>query len=238
MRDAQGWPDDRSESPGTLGASRRTVTRGLAWTAPVVLTSVTAPAYATSLPCLQGQASLTNPGSSTVVTALAFPPSSVTALVTYTAQPWVDQTPGDTGQVRTTALPTGTQWSYVKLHHPEGADTGDTVTMTISFSEPVENLALRITNIDKVTGDFIDTVIVSPATFEATLGPRVSWTGLATDGFKATEEGEISSDLGDVNLIWPDPLQLVQITLRAADVDNASFTGQYVGVGIISFDNC
>ncbi len=31
---------------GTLGVTRRTVTRGLAWTAPVVLTAVTAPAYA------------------------------------------------------------------------------------------------------------------------------------------------------------------------------------------------
>jgi hypothetical protein len=210
----------------------------MAWTAPVVLTAVAAPAYATSLPCWQGQALLTNPRSDTVVTALTFPPSLVKATVTYAAQAWQDQTPGDTGWVRSTAFPAGNQWNYIKLHHPEGMDTGDTVTMTILFSEPVKNLTLRVTNIDKVTGDFIDEVIVSPATFEALLGPRVSWTGQVTDGFKATEEGAITSDQGDVSLVWKHELQQVQITLRAADEDNASFLGQYVGVGLIGFNNC
>jgi hypothetical protein len=219
----------------TKRLSRRTLAKGAAWTAPVVLTAVAAPAYASSLPCLKGQALLSNPGSDAVVTTLAFPPSLVTAAVTYSAQAWQDQTPGDTGQVRSTEFPGGTQWNYVTLRHPEGADTGDTVTMTISFSQPVQNLTLRVTNIDKVTGDFIDEIVVGPATFEATVGPRVSLSG---GGFKATAEGAITSNQGDVTLFWSAPVQQVHITLRAADDDNASFDGQYVGVGLIGFDNC
>ena len=55
MRTTQDSPSSQIASRSTLGVSRRTVTRGLAWTAPVVLTSVTAPAYASSLPCQQGR---------------------------------------------------------------------------------------------------------------------------------------------------------------------------------------
>ncbi len=45
--------------------------------------------------------------------------------------------------------------------------------MTINFSVPVKKLSLRITDIDKATGEdsFTDEVIVSPATFEASTGP-------------------------------------------------------------------
>ena len=218
-----------------LSISRRTVTRGMAWTAPVVLAAVAAPAYATSLACLQGEAVLINPGSDAVVTVLTFPPSLVTAAVTYSAQAWLDQTPGDTGQVRRTEFPEGGQWNYIKLRHPEGADTDDTVTMTITFSVPVKNLTLRITNIDQVTGDFIDEVTVVPPPTTATTGPRV---GLSAGGFRATTEGAITSAEGNANLLWSTSVQQVQITLRAADEENASFEGQYVGVGVIGFDNC
>ena len=229
-----------SQGPiGTLGVTRRTVTRGLAWTAPVVLTAVTVPAYASSLPCQQGKALLTNPGSNEVVTVLTFPPSSVTALVTYSAQAWFDQTPLETGQVRTTAFPAGEQLDYIKLQHDVGPTQDDTVTMTINFSVPVKQLSLRITDIDKVTGDvpdtFTDEVIVRPATYEATHGTRIG-TGQA-GGFVATVEGDISTSAGDVRLFWPDELQQVPITLLAAE-DGSDLPGQHIGVGDFAFNNC
>ena len=227
-----------SSSPSSLRATRRTVTRGLAWTAPVVLTSVAAPAYASSLPCQNGQALLTDLGSNDVVTTLTFPPSLVTAEVTYSALAWFDQTPLETGQIRTSAFPAGEQWSYVKLQHDIGPTEGDTVTMTINFSEPVKNLSLRITDIDKATGEFsfTDEVIVGPATFEATLGTRVGVEG-PTGGFMATVDGEISSNEGDVRLFWSHALQQVQITLRAA-TNGSDLAGQHIGVGDFRFDNC
>jgi hypothetical protein len=226
-----------SQGPiGTLGVTRRTVTRGLAWTAPVVLTAVTAPAYASSLPCQQGKALLT-PGSDGLVTALTFPPSSVTALVAYSATDWLDQTPLATGQVRTTAFPAGEQWDYVKLQHEVGPTQGDTVTMTINFSVPVKKLSLRITDIDKATGEdgFTDEVIVRPANFEATHGPLIG-TG-QEGGFVATVDGDISSNDGDVRLFWPQELQQVEIILRAAE-NGSDLAGQHIGVGEIAFNNC
>ncbi len=39
---------EREKAPATHGISRRTVARGMAWTAPVVLTSITVPAFAAS----------------------------------------------------------------------------------------------------------------------------------------------------------------------------------------------
>ena len=40
-------------------------------------------------------------------------------------------------------------WNYLKLHHPEGMTTGDTVTLTLTFSQAVTGLTLTITDIDK-----------------------------------------------------------------------------------------
>ena len=234
---------DPRESPGTPGVSRRTVTRGMAWTAPVVLTSVTAPAYAASVLCDEGAAVLTNPGSSTVVTALSF--VCATATVTYSSQPWIDETPGETGQVRLTQFPAGSiplsgQWPYVKLHLPEG-DTDDTVTMTITFDRLVPNPTLTITGIDRQVGSWIDEVIVdTPGFAVVSNGEFVIGAGTADDPFQSNHEGAISTPQGDLVLTWPGTRAQVAITYRAGDEINDSEPGQSIGVGWFGFlcDSC
>ena len=89
---------DQGASQEGSGLSRRTITKGAAWATPLLVTSVAAPAYAASGPCVGGQASLT---SGTKPTLLQFLPSTVTATIGWssTGAAGNDQTPGDTGEV-------------------------------------------------------------------------------------------------------------------------------------------
>jgi hypothetical protein len=230
----KGWHARRDhgapqEAPGV---SRRTVAKSTAWATPLLVTSVAAPAYAASGPCVGGEATLV---SGTMPVNLTFPPSTVTATVGWssTGAQGDDQTPGETGLVRTVAYsPT---WNYLKLHLPRGMTQGDTVTLTLTFSQPVTNLSLTITDIDKETKNWIDEVVVSPLGFTADKAANVIGTGTAADPFRSQVEGGIDSAAGDVTLTWAGPVTQVQITYRAADSQNKSGIGQHIGVGKIGF---
>ena len=58
--------------------------------------------------------------------------------------------------------------------------------MTLTFSQPVRDLSLPITDIDKDTDLWIDEIIVGPASFVATKGANVIGTGTDADPFKAS----------------------------------------------------
>lgn len=211
--------------------SRRTLARGAAWTAPVALVAVAAPAFAASGPCLTG---LSAPGlSSTPISSLTFPPSAVTATLAFSSTGHGGvPTPGDTGEVHATSW----GWNYIKLHHPEGMDLNDTITMTLTLSEPVTDLSLTITDIDRVITEWIDHVIVNTGGYVVTAqGANVIGTGTSGDPFRSSHNGGISSAAGDVTLTWAGPLTMVQITYRAADADNDSDVGQHIGIGLIGF---
>ena len=224
---------ERGGAQEVRGISRRTLARGTAWTAPIVIVGVAAPTYAASGPCLTGQSSPAT--RTTPISTLTFPPSAVTGSVTFssTGAAGNDQTPGDTGEVHT--VPFSPAWNYIKLHHPQGMTQGDTITMTLLLSQPVTNLSLTITDIDKIVGDWIDEVVVTPPGFTAVKAANVIGSGTAGDPFRSSVNGGISSAAGDVRLTWAGPLTQVQITYRAADADNESGIGQHVGVGKIGF---
>lgn len=213
------------------GIKRRTITTGAAWAAPLTLVSVAAPAYAASA-CMDGQATLTSGSRPTLLT---FPPSPVTATVGWssTGAAGNDQTPGDTGEVH--AVSYSPSWNYLKLHHPEGVTQNDTITLTLTFSQPVFNLSLTITDIDKVTTEWIDEVVVTPAGFTSVKGQNVIGDGTVGSPFTTSVQGGISSARGDVTVTWAGPVSQVQIVYRAADADNDSDIGQHIGVGKIGF---
>jgi hypothetical protein len=217
------------------GISRRTLAKGTAWTAPVIIVGVASPAFAVSPSCVGDTASLTV---GTKPTLLTFPPSVVTATVSFSSVGATgnDQTPGDTGEVHTTSY--SPSWNYLKLHHPAGMDLGDTITLTVTFSTPVTALTLTITDIDKDTGEWIDQVIVNTPGYTAVKGPNVTGTGTAASPLTTSVNGGISSNAGDVKLTWPGPLTQVQLTYRAGDSQNGSNIGQHIGVGLIGFGNC
>ena len=104
--------------------------------APVLVTAVAAPAYAASGPCVGGTAVLQE-GTSPL--NLTFLPSTVTATIEFTTTGWgTDTTPGDTGEVHRTEFPNSNDdYNYIKLHHKEGMDLNDTITITITFTQAV-----------------------------------------------------------------------------------------------------
>jgi hypothetical protein len=233
----KGWHArrDQGASPEGSALSRRTLTKGAVWTTPLLVTAVAAPAYAASGPCVGGQAPLT---SGTRPVNLQFLPSTVTATIGWssTGAAGNDQTPGETGLVRTTQFNNSSNnWNYLKQHLPDGMTQGDTVTLTLTFNQPVSKLSLTITDIDKDTSSWIDEVVVTPVGFTSVKATNVIGTGTALDPFKSKVEGGIDSTLGDVTLTWAGPVTQVQVIYRAADVQNQSGIGQHIGVGKIGF---
>jgi hypothetical protein len=219
--------------------SRRALTRTAAWATPVVLVAVTAPAYAAaSGQCSDyGQADLgavgSKPGS------LLFPPSSNKANVSLQrtdARGKVLALDSTTGSVQNTDYTPG--WRYLMLHHAKGMKQGDTIAMTLSFDHPVDNLTLTVTDIDKITGEWIDQVYTSPVGAVSAKGPNVVGSGTSADPFTSKVEAEIHTAAGDLTLTWPGPLSVVQLFFRVGDTKNTSSQGQHVGVGKIGFDSC
>ena len=98
-----------------------------------------------------------------------------------------DQTPGETGEVHTVSY--SPSWNYLKLHHPEGVTQGDLITLTLNFNQPVTKLSLTITDIDKVTTEWIDEIEVLPAGFTALKAANVIGSGTAADRFRSTASG-------------------------------------------------
>jgi len=235
---AQDRAQDQTQDQTTV-ISRRALARTAAWATPVVLVAVTAPAYAaTSGQCTDfGQADLgavgSKPGS------LLLPPSSNKATISLKgtdSKGNVLALDGATGSVATTDYTPG--WSYLMLHHAKGMRQGNTITLTLSFDQPVENLTLTVTDIDKITGEWIDQVYTSPVGTVSTKGPNVVGSGTSADPFTSKVEAEIHTAAGDLTLTWPGPLSVVQLFFRVGDTKNTSSNGQHIGVGKIGFDSC
>jgi hypothetical protein len=247
----QHLPQDVQGGTEIRGISRRTVARGMAWTAPVLLTSVTVPAFAASMPCVVSHAALQQ--RSSVLNGLAFSGSTITASLTYQAVNkngvlLSDQTPEETGWVVPTPYNTAAnpRWNYIKLHHPTDVAQGNVITLTIEFTENVENLSLTITDIDKNTivnapNRWIDEVVITPGGFTDTVpvkGANVIGAGTATNPYSSSVDENISTPAGDVTLTWAGPLKVVTIAYKAAGSNNVNDWGQQIGVGKISFNNC
>ncbi|HEX4471803.1 MAG TPA: hypothetical protein VH085_07535 [Nocardioides sp.] len=219
--------------------SRRALALSAAWATPVVLVAVTAPAYAaTSGQCPDyGLADLgavgSKPGS------LLLPPSSNKATISLQrtdSKGNVLALDDATGSVATTDYTPG--WSYLMLHHAKGMRQGDIITLTLSLDDPVENLTLTVTDIDKIKGEWIDQVYTSPVAIASAQGPNVVGSGTSADPFTSKVNAEIHTAAGDLTLTWPGPLSVVQLFFRVGDTKNTSTRGQHVGVGKIGFDGC
>ncbi len=252
-------------SPIRRGISRRTVARGMAWTAPVVLTSVTVPAFAASpAPC-------TNPTillgtfvktfnddlDRDEVTSIKFGTgtSAFSATVSYETIGWDgNPKPGDTSEVHRTEFHNGDDntpnYDYITLQHPDesGYSKDDTIVATIDFTpKTVRNLTFSITDIDFITGRWIDHVFVTPKATVLARGSTVIGDGTYKDPtvagsvdkpFKSNESGDRLSSRGDVTLTWPGYVSKIKVTYVAADEDNASDDGQHIGLGKFSVSSC
>lgn len=223
----------KSSTPGTL--SRRTLAKGAAWSVPVISIAASAPAVTASQCVVQTNFDGLQVGSRPKT--LTFAPSAVVGSLEFASTGnGGDSTPGDTGLVaRTTSPP---QWNYIEIEQLRSLQAGDTVTVTLKLSAPVENLSFVLHDIDSVDGGYQDTVVVNTPGFTSTLGPGLQGIGTSTNPFKPTRSGDypINSGLGDLRLRWAGPVQTVSFTYRAGITGSSA--NQHIGLGNISFSDC
>ena len=182
MGDGSGMPaSERSTMTTSRTITRRTVTRGVAWT---VLDNLT-------------------PGQP--VGVLKFLPSTVTATIAFGNGAGSGQT-GGTGQVAATT--TTPSWNYIEVEMTDPLNAGDYIDVTITLSAAVTNLSFRIHDIDK-TGStqqygWNDEVWVQTPGFSAVKGTNVIGTGTDADASRNNVFGDqaIDSGLNHVNLTW------------------------------------
>jgi hypothetical protein len=222
--------------------SRRTLARGAAWSAPVIAVGVAAPAYATSVPC-QVQTNFDNLTPGTKPTTLTFLPSTITASIAYASTGnGGDNTPGGTGQVAATS--TNPSWNYIEVEMLKQLTAGDTVTVTITFTQPVTNLNFRIHDIDTENGQWVDHVVINTPGYTYVRGTDVIGNGSASGNTTNTgpfrnvkfQDQAIDSGRNHVDLTWAGPVQVVQFTYKAGITGNSG--NQHIGIGNISFSDC
>lgn len=222
--------------------SRRTVARGAAWSAPLAMVAVGAPAFATSTPPCQVQTNFDNLEVGTKPTTLTFLPSTITASIAYSSSGnGGDNTPGGTSEVAQTN--TTPAWNYIEVEMLDTLSQGDRVTVTITFSQAVTNLAFRIHDIDAEKsrgGDiqWVDHVVVNTTGFTYARGTDVTGTGTTDDPFRNTkfEDQAIDSGKNHVDVTWAGSVQVISFTYKAG-ADGTS-SNQHIGIGNLSFTDC
>lgn len=229
-------PDSGDDRGATRGTTRRALARGAVWTVPAVTLATAAPAFASTIPCeVTTNFDDLQVGSSP--TTLTFGTSTTTASLAYASGgQGGDPTPGATGRVAATS--TNPSWNYLELQLVQNLNQGDYVTLTITFTQPVENLSFKIHDIDRVTNQWYDEVVVGPTGFTATPSTNVIGSGTSADPFRNSVAGDqpIGSGLESVDLRWTGMVSQVTITYRAGQDGNAS--SQHVALGNISFTDC
>jgi hypothetical protein len=239
MGDGSGMPaSERITSNTSRTITRRTVTRGVAWSAPLAAISVAAPAFASSIPC-QVATVLDNLTPGQPVGVLTFLPSTVTATIAFGNGAGSGQT-GGTGQVAATT--TTPSWNYIEVEMTDPLNAGDYIDVTITLSAAVTNLSFRIHDIDK-TGStqqygWNDEVWVQTPGFTAVKGTNVIGTGTDAGAFRNNVFGDqaIDSGLNHVDLKWAGSLSQVKFRYRARN--SGSSGNQHIGIGNISFSDC
>lgn len=223
--------------------SRRTVVKGAAWAAPVVAMASAAPAFAAS--ACTPTVSFDDLTVGTSPTTITFLPSDVTATLSYSSTGnGGDSTPGDTGKVAKTS--TTPSWNYLEVEMLAELIKGDSVTVTITLSEPVKGLSFLLHDIDStgtrwgnaISWGYQDTVVVPTTGYTSVLGTNIQGDGTISNPFRPINLGDtpIDGGAGRVRLTWPGSVSVVKITYIAGQTGNS--TNQHIGIGDISFNAC
>ena len=231
--------DQRPGEPRQVG--RRAVTRGAAWSIPVVSLAVAAPAMAASgCKMTTGQLNWDVFGNGTNQTGKVLATTGGTG-VTVTIS-----LSGDTGAtgngVVTNAL-TGGQSQVMRFTSPNGVNnTSQTVTLT--FSKPVQNVSFSLLDIDSAPGGYYDEVVINTAGFTGSKHVNVIGAGAATGNgnnkgpYRAPDSDspvDGSSSDGNVDLSWSGPVSSVSCVYRQNGTMNGS---PFIGISDIAFQYC
>lgn len=233
--------DDNSSAPGARkGVGRRTITRGAAWSVPVIAVAVAAPAAANTSGggCLTGKLDWDSCSGRTGLdkTLITAGGTGVTVMVTVG---------GDTshsGNGAVTGTTTGGQSKVMRFYDENGVkNTSQTVTIT--FSSEVQNVSFSLLDVDSAisgrTREYEDEVrIISPASWSGSTHSNVTGSGTSNDPYRAVDTDspvDGSSSKSNVDLTFAGPLTQIVFTYA----QNGTVYGDpYIGISDIYFQHC
>lgn len=233
-------------TPARKQVGRRTLTRGAAWSVPVVTLAMAAPANAaTSGPCkptpgmLSWSALKAKEGSDQRNKALATTVAGVTVTVSTSG---ADSEP-DNGIY--TAGPIGGA-SGLMLFHAPNHTTNTTQTITLKFSAPVTNVSFSLLDVDSsqtkskhnTVDHWQDLVAVGPTGFTGAKNSNVTGSGTTGAPYRAINQNSPIPDGGtasNVKLSWTASLDTVTLVYSQ---DGSQDGSPKVGISDISFTRC
>lgn len=239
--------------------TRRTVTRAAAWSVPVVAVAAVAPAYAAS--CPKERVSAANITASTRDSAIKWqatfdvdgtgpkPSNVMTVDATYDSGMAVRNDGPNVAPDNFTTLPTvgGLNTTGLVMAQRPVADTPRAPlaakgNYAFSFTRAVSNLTFTLTDIDSISGDFLDAVQLTPGFTWSNRAAGLTGVGTSADPFRQTSAdvnaNNSSSGAGNVTITYPGPLTGFTISYGnaaasfAKDVDQ----DQIVTITGIAFD--
>jgi len=217
---------------------RRAVTRGAAWSVPVVAVAVAAPASAsTSSGCVTGKLDWDLLGNGTQTGKVLVPQGGTGVTVTIT-------TTGDTtadGNGAVTSATTGGQSKVMRFTSPNGRP--NTVQqVTITFSKSVQNVSLSLLDVDSSITNGIrayeDLVTILTTPWSGTKHSNVTGDGTPAHPYRAANLDspvDGSSGASNVDLSFAGPLTSIKFTYAQ---DGKVFGDPFIGISDILFQSC
>ncbi len=202
------------------------MTRGAAWSIPVVSLAVAAPAMAASgCKMTTGQLNWSSFAAGSNQTGKVLATTGGTG-VTVTISLSGDT--GATGNGIVTTTSTGGKSPVMRFTSLNNVRNTSQV-ITITFNKPVQNLTFSLLDIDSTPGGYYDNVIISTTGFTATKHSNVIGAGTANGNgnnsgpFRAPDDDSPvagSSADGNVDLSWVGPVNSVAFTYQAERADD------------------
>ncbi|RYB94658.1 hypothetical protein EUA93_10075 [Nocardioides oleivorans] len=201
--------------------TRRSVTRAAAWSVPVIATATTVPAFAASCaPVTVTAANATAPNRSSAVDySVTFnagtgaqPTNVMTVKATYdTGMVVRNDANGGTNDNFTIQNPVGGLNTYglvmAQRLSSRASNTGAFGHYTFTFTKPVTGLTFTLTDIDSTTGDFWDSVWLTPGFSKPTLSAGLTGAGTSADPIRQsngnTAVDNASGANGNATITYP-----------------------------------
>ncbi|WP_460466981.1 hypothetical protein [Calidifontibacter terrae] len=205
------------------GPSRRSVTKGVAWSVPVLTVGAPAAVAAasagppTKLDWNNVPAGRFTSGVAGLVTVAATLTITEGSALSRNGVVASDTQGGDTGR------------KYFLELAPKNKQKGADETITFSFSEPVKDVSITLYGVDNSgTGDQV-TVLTGGFTVSGK-GSKVSGDGTAASPFTGTAPVAATSTDGNVTLTWPGPLSSIAMRYFNGDAGTANMVIAMSGI--------
>lgn len=232
--------DQRPSEPRQVG--RRAVTRGAAWSIPVISLAVAAPAMAASgCKMTTGQLSWDVFADNSDQTGKALATTGGTG-VTVTVSLSGDTGADNNGKIWSSTQTGGLDKVLRFFDLNNVANTAQTITLT--FSKPVQNVSFSLLDIDSAPGGYYDQVIINTAGFTGSKHSNVIGAGAATGNgnnsgpYRPPDDNHAvsgSNSDGNVDLSWTGPVSSISFVYR----QNGTMNGNpFIGISDIAFQYC